>query len=313
MTYVTIKVSQKTALSIKANYNCKSITNDKNPYEYFIGSFNGCEIKSYIDSKKCCTIVFSSLDESAINESRKYEKFFLTTPKIKKIEQNTNFMQSKQSKWITTDDQIGSDEVGVGDFFGPLIVCATYVKNKDIELLKELHVDDSKRISDNEIVKIASILEEKINYYTVSISAIKLSNLVNNGNNPHKVLSLAHNLAHKGLIEKYNLTDKIEIYVDAFTSFQKYKAFLKDDIIKANITFHTKGETFYPSVAAASIIARDIFLKEWNIMEKELQTKIPKGAGPSVDQCFSKLKNTGVNDDLIKKYTKSFFSNFNKQ
>lgn len=39
---------------------------------------------------------------------------------------------------------IGSDEVGTGDFFGPITVCAAYVDAEMMPLLKELGVKDSK-------------------------------------------------------------------------------------------------------------------------------------------------------------------------
>ena len=42
-------------------------------------------------------------------------------------------------------NSIGSDEVGTGDFFGPIVVCASYVNKKDITFLEELGVRDSKK------------------------------------------------------------------------------------------------------------------------------------------------------------------------
>lgn len=39
---------------------------------------------------------------------------------------------------------IGSDEVGTGDYFGPITVAAVYADQKHIPLLKELGVRDSK-------------------------------------------------------------------------------------------------------------------------------------------------------------------------
>ncbi|MBV6545621.1 DUF3378 domain-containing protein, partial [Ursidibacter maritimus] len=50
---------------------------------------------------------------------------------------------------------IGSDEAGSGDYFGPLTVCAAYVSQSHIKILKELGVDDSKKLSDTKIVDLA--------------------------------------------------------------------------------------------------------------------------------------------------------------
>ena len=49
---------------------------------------------------------------------------------------------------IASMSLIGSDEVGTGDFFGPITVVAAYVKKEQIPLLKELGVKDSKNLTD---------------------------------------------------------------------------------------------------------------------------------------------------------------------
>ena len=50
---------------------------------------------------------------------------------------------------------VGSDEVGTGDYFGPIVVTASFVDKKDIKFLEELGVGDSKKIDDEKIKKIA--------------------------------------------------------------------------------------------------------------------------------------------------------------
>lgn len=51
---------------------------------------------------------------------------------------------------------LGSDEVGTGDYFGPMTVVAVYVDAKQIPLLKELGVKDSKNLNDAQIAEIAN-------------------------------------------------------------------------------------------------------------------------------------------------------------
>ncbi|MEJ7517640.1 ribonuclease HIII, partial [Staphylococcus pasteuri] len=53
---------------------------------------------------------------------------------------------------------IGSDEAGSGDYFGPLTVCAAYVSHKNVQILKALGVDDSKKLTDTKIVELAEQL-----------------------------------------------------------------------------------------------------------------------------------------------------------
>ena len=40
--------------------------------------------------------------------------------------------------------QAGSDEVGTGDYFGPVCVCASYVTQDNVDFLIKLGVRDSK-------------------------------------------------------------------------------------------------------------------------------------------------------------------------
>lgn len=51
---------------------------------------------------------------------------------------------------------IGCDEVGVGDYFGPLVTCACYLDNSQIEIFKKLNIKDSKKLNDEYILQIAN-------------------------------------------------------------------------------------------------------------------------------------------------------------
>ena len=62
---------------------------------------------------------------------------------------------SEQYDKYMTCSSIGSDEVGTGDYFGPIVVTASYVNKKDIPYLKELKVADSKKLTDDQIRIIA--------------------------------------------------------------------------------------------------------------------------------------------------------------
>ena len=59
-------------------------------------------------------------------------------------------------------EAVGSDEVGTGDVFGPIVVCSVLVKLEDINFLEKLNVRDSKNINDRQIVKIAPLLAKRL-------------------------------------------------------------------------------------------------------------------------------------------------------
>ena len=57
---------------------------------------------------------------------------------------------------------IGSDEVGTGDYFGPMTVVAVYAKKEQLALLKELGVQDSKNLKDPQIIDIAKQIKDVV-------------------------------------------------------------------------------------------------------------------------------------------------------
>lgn len=44
--------------------------------------------------------------------------------------------------------QAGSDEVGTGDYFGPVVVSAVIVSKENEDVLRNLKIQDSKQIND---------------------------------------------------------------------------------------------------------------------------------------------------------------------
>ena len=65
---------------------------------------------------------------------------------------------------IYNSSSIGSDEVGTGDYFGPIVVTATYVPKDKINFLEQLGVKDSKKLTDNEILQIVPKFIKEIKY-----------------------------------------------------------------------------------------------------------------------------------------------------
>ena len=73
----------------------------------------------------------------------------------------------------------------------------------------------------------------------------------------------------------------------------------------------TKGESKCLSVAAASLISRYVFLKEFAKIQKEVDMLIPKGASTSVDDVAIKIiKKYGF--DKLKDIAKLNFKNTDK-
>ncbi|MFA6829767.1 MAG: ribonuclease HIII [Bacilli bacterium] len=303
MIYVTIKVDQAKAEEIRDFYKAKEIT-DK-PYEYFLVSHCGITIHAYKNRKEIYSIVFSG-PEASKEEALQFSK----TLTIKEIDENKPKQKDAYYQgWEDLSYQIGSDEVGVGDFFGPLIVAASFVEPKDIPFLENLKINDSKKMDDNYILEVGPKLKKSIKNYIIMVSANKLSNLEEKSFKLHKVMAKCHNLSQQGLIEKYGISEETIVYIDQFEPEANYRKLVGDEIVSNPLYFRTKGESYFPSVAVASVLARYTFLKQWEEMEKVLGCSIPKGASSQVDKTFSLIKKQ-VGNEVVDKYVKRFFRNY---
>ena len=205
---------------------------------------------------------------------------------------------------------IGSDEVGTGDYFGPIVVVATFVSKENVSFLHDLKATDSKKITDEYIKKIAPIIIEKIPYSAFILTNTEYNKLEHDKVNMNKIKAILHNKVLLNLVEKNLPYDKI--VVDQFTPPKNYYGYLSDIPKKVtNITFTPKAEEQCLSVACASIISRYIFLREMYKMSEELGKDIPKGAGINVDEFVQELVNE-KGKDILTNYVKLNFKNTEK-
>lgn len=209
-------------------------------------------------------------------------------------------------------DAIGSDEVGTGDYFGPIIVTATLVDKSNRKLLEDLKIMDSKKMTDDKIRRCAPILMKKIPYVTFTLSNLKYNDWSKKGFNMNKVKAILHNkvlyeLSNKGL--SYH-----KIIVDQFTTPRSYFSYLKQENIEekvTKITFLTKGESKHLAVAAASVISRYLFLNEMDKLSNKYGVTILKGANEKVDNLAKQIVSKYGKDELYK-ITKLDFKNTQK-
>ena len=189
---------------------------------------------------------------------------------------------------------IGSDEVGTGDYFGPIIVTATYVAKEKIDLINELGVKDSMKLTDEKILKIAPTLLKEIPYVTLTLNNEEYNKYQSMGYNMNKIKAILHNKVLYAITHKEEQYPYQKIVVDQFVYPRKYFEHILEATEKVeNITFTTKAESKCASVAAASVISRYFFLKRMEELSKELNMEIPKGANTVVDT---------VGKEIVSKY-----------
>ena len=220
-----------------------------------------------------------------------------TTPKEKEKK------EKEEKKVFINEASVGSDEVGTGDYFGPLIVTAAFVSKENIAWMQDLGVRDSKKITDEKIIKIAPELIKRIPHTTMVLSNEEYNQYHGSDFNMNKVKAILHNKCLLSVIKKDGVQYS-KIVVDQFEPEKAYYAHIAKVPEKVtNITFMTKAEDQCMSVAASSIISRYIFLKEMKKLSDRFNIVMPLGASNLVDE---------VGATLVKKYGKDILNQIAK-
>ena len=198
---------------------------------------------------------------------------------------------SKQKKKPISDYykvSIGSDEVGTGDFFGPITVCAVYVDEDLAKKLFSMQIKDSKTLKDDEIIKTVEEIKDQVNYSLLTLHNKRYNELIKKGFNLNKIKAYLHNKAILNLKQKITATP--EIIIDQFAEEKLYYRYLADEQkVQRNIIFTTKGESKYASIALASMFARYAFVKHFDLLIEESGYPLLKGAGAKVDELVATI------------------------
>ncbi len=260
MSNITKKMTKDEIFKLKERIQHQILEEKKPKYTYFQVKLRECTITAYESGK----VVFQGKD--------------------------LDWLQDDQPNTTNQDiyPQAGSDEVGTGDYFGPVVVCACIVEQKDVEALKKAGIQDSKQINDEKIRKIAPIIQS-LCHYSVLILSNEKYNKVHNEHNMVDIKCKMHNQAYVNLETKGYSVPKFKI-IDQFVQESSYYKYLKNEknIVK-NIHFETKAENKYLSVACASVIARNTFLEYWDALEEKYNFHFEKGAGHKVDLCAQRF------------------------
>ncbi len=202
---------------------------------------------------------------------------------------------------------VGSDEVGTGDYFGPIVVTSAYVRKEDVSFLKELGCTDSKKVTDDKIKKIAPEIIKKIKYKSIILKNEEYNEKYSKENNMNKIKAIMHNKVLSLILDEVDKPDYV--IVDEFARENRYYSYLNEipNVVKG-ITFITKAESKNLAVAAASIISRYIFLNEFDKLCDTYHLPLPKGSGASVDEIGQEAVEK-YGKDILDKIAKKNFSN----
>lgn len=308
---ITLKVSDNTKEKMIEYFEDKK--REKTP-AYAV--FQADEADSVITLYESGKAVFQGV--SADIDAAMWKQVEMNLNPGKKIEEKNSEDKKKDDKKkqdgydpaIYYANSIGSDEVGTGDYFGPIVVTSAYITKEDIPFLEELGVRDSKKLTDEKILEVVPKIIKRIPYQSIILTNREYNENYSSDINMNKIKAILHNRVLGKLKAEGRPYDYI--VVDQFAKPYVYYNYLKDSgNVVRNITFMTKAEDKVLSVACGSLISRYIFLKEFDKLGQSMDTFLPKGAGDKVDQVGAEIvKKYGI--DKLKECAKLNFKNTEK-
>ena len=184
--------------------------------------------------------------------------------------------------------RIGVDESGKGDFFGPLCVAGVYINESVVKAWKDAGIRDSKNISsDKRISDLAKLIRQTPGCITttVPIGNEAYNRLHAKMKSVNAVLAWGHARVIENLMgQKHRMNPPpVRAISDQFASSKSVveKAMMSLGRQIELVQKHRAEEDL--AVAAASILARDEFVRRLADLAKSYAMELPKGASSAVD------------------------------
>lgn len=260
------------------------------------GYGSSCRINLYHSKKKGNSVVQAGGDKSLLE---------LILGQVKSV--------AEYSVSVPPGLRAGSDEAGKGDYFGPLVVAAVACRQSTANALTAIGVGDSKKLS---AVKVRELYEKitlmsDVSYSVCSISPREYNRLFDafkrQGKNSLDTLAMAHGRAFGDLFTEGEEPDGV--VVDKFCEMKRLSPWLTIPVSKVEL--RVRAEDSEPAVAAASIIARSVYLDELARLSSLCGIALIPGAGAPVDRLGKKLVQLN-GDDILLETAKFHFANTNR-
>jgi ribonuclease HIII len=180
------------------------------------------------------------------------------------------------------EPHFGIDESGKGDFFGPLVIAGAYTDGESTRALIDAGVMDSKRVSSAaRIGALAGVIRRTrgVNTAVVAIGPERYNEMYGRINNLNEVLAWGH----AKVIEKLSgaVPTCGRALSDQFANPRVLQRALERQGVDIELEQRTKGESDV-AVAAASIIAREAFVRWIERASEQWNVSLAMGAGTPV-------------------------------
>jgi ribonuclease HIII len=178
----------------------------------------------------------------------------------------------------TGHNRIGMDEVGKGDYYGPLVAVAAYVAADIEEKVIALGVRDSKELDDHTILRLAKSLKPLCPHNLTILLPSQYNEQFKRQGNSAPMLGKAHAEALEGLLLNTATAAGTYAIADAFPKAEDHIGdALGIEGKKLKISYR-QGAEDDAAVAVAAILARAVFLHEMETLSIEVGKELPKGA-----------------------------------
>lgn len=205
----------------------------------------------------------------------------------------------------------GIDESGKGDFFGPLVIAGVCTGPASAPRLAAAGVCDSKLIkSSAKIREIAAKIRIAVEgrFTVVTLLPETYNRLYAKIGNLNRLLAWGHARSIENLLER--APECPRMLSDKFADERLIQRALMEKGRQIQLDQRTKAESDI-AVAAASILAREQFLRGMDQLSKECGVQLVRGAGPAVKEAARAILRAGGPEKLAS-VAKTHFKTFDE-
>lgn len=205
--------------------------------------------------------------------------------------------------------RIGTDEAGKGDWFGPLVAAGVACDDDTAAGFLAAGVADSKTLSNRKVLELLDIVRSGEGAFW-SARVIHppeynrlFSDFSGRGMNSLDIQAMAHGEVINDLLESSGAK---QVVVDRFCPEERLAPWIRGNGYTLSLRFRAEDD---PVVAAASIIARGLYLRSLEAASRELGVELAPGSGASADATGRQLVEAH-GKDILYRCAKVHFSNY---
>ncbi len=155
--------------------------------------------------------------------------------------------------------EIGSDEAGKGERSGPIVVAAVALDEDGRRFLRARGLMESKSLSKHRLLEIAGMVEGRA--LALSYKVVTPNQLISRWRKG-KLNDLLTEWHLQVVSEVFDEVEASRIIVDSFDESRLREAFSFFESRGIEVLIESRADLKYPSVAAASVLARRIYLEK---------------------------------------------------